>query len=493
MKKLILLLLGTLSLMSCKKFLREYSQTEVIPKTAADFGEILYTEGYPVGSQLLQPWMVYLTDDVQCYFAPFIAGEAGTARDFYQWQPNFDNTAPSKGYPTVDTWEAYYRVLLGANVALQYLDKSIGTQAEKDQYKGEAYTLRAFYHFMLVNIYGRPYNDSTTTPEKSPGIPLRLSANLSDQYLARSTVKEVYEQVEKDLDSAIYLMELHKSKVEDYRISYLAAHLLASRVYLYEEKWDQAIGHAAVVIRDHPQLMNYNEWIGIDDIFTKPLTGRANIETIWCYGNVNEQSLQPYGTCYNISHDLANCFEPADLRSQIAIQQTPDELKSIFAFDYSSQKNMTGGLNSDNGLTNTWRSAEAYLNMAEAYIQLYRTKGDGPAGSKGLQALNTLRQGRFMPADFKPWTLLPASEMLDSCRAERRRELYVEECHRWFDLRRYGMPSITHAYLPAAGVTEYYKLQRRDPQYIMSIPQSAMTRNPALTPNPTISGLRKAE
>jgi hypothetical protein len=494
MKKLIILLLGTLSLMSCKKFLQEYSQTDVIPKSASDFGELLYTEGYPRTYKVLQPWSVFMTDDVQCYYGPVLEGTnaAAMAAPFYQWQPNFDITATTTGIGSVDTWETYYKLLLGTNVALQYLDNSTGTQLEINQYKGEAYTLRAFYHFILVNFYARPYNDSTTTPDKSPGVPLRTTANMADGYLGRNTVKEVYDQIEKDLDSAMYLLDAQKATTEPYRISYLAAHLIASRVYLYEEKWDKAIEHANFVIQYHPQLMDYNEWIGVPDLTVKPLMGTSNIESLWCYGLMAEQIPDPYNTAYNVSHDLVNTFEPNDLRFQLTISETPEFLKEYIAFDYYQFKAQPSDLDVSRFLTTSWRSSEAYLNLAEAAIQKYRTKGDAEAGNKAVAALNTLREHRFTPSTFVPWTIQPADKLLEMCRTERRRELYAEECHRWFDLRRYGMPAITHVYQPRAGVSEVYRLKKGDPQYTISIPQNAISRNPALIQNP-ISEERKPE
>ncbi|MCW3467032.1 RagB/SusD family nutrient uptake outer membrane protein [Chitinophaga nivalis] len=483
-------------MMSCKKFLAEYSQTDVTPKSTGDFAEILYSDGYPDSRTLLQPWMVFLDDDAESYNGPIIDNTkfmpGGGA--IFQWQPDYIvRTAAAGNTTSLNSWGTYYHLLLGTNVVLQYLDNAIGTQEEKDLYKGEAYTLRAFYHFMLVNIYAKPYNDSTTTPDKSPGVPIRVSANLSDNFLSRNTVQEVYEQITKDLDNAIALLDKQKKNREVYRISHTAAHLLASRVYLYMEKWDKAIEHADKVLLYHPQLMDLNTWGGVPNPEEKPLVGQYNLETIWCYGRPEEQSDLPYAIAYEISHDLVKTFADNDLRKQIGIYETPEFMKEFLAADFGQAKYVGENSSAKMRLPNSWRSAEAYLNRAEAYIQQYRTKGNAGAAAQALNSLNTLRASRTDRASFTPWELKPADQLLQMCRDERRRELFREEAHRWFDLRRYGMPAIRHVYRPDRNSVQIFRLPARDPQYVMPIPDEVLTRNPVLVQNPLFSGTRLPE
>ena len=71
--------------------------------------------------------------------------------------------------------------------------------------KAEAYALRAYCYFMLVNFFGMPYNYGD--PEKNPGVPLKLDMGVRDEYLSRNSVAEVYASVEKDLLEGIRLLE----------------------------------------------------------------------------------------------------------------------------------------------------------------------------------------------------------------------------------------------------------------------------------------------
>ena len=61
---------------------------------------------------------------------------------------------------------------------------------------------------------------------------------------------------------------------------------------------------------------------------------------------------------------------------------------------------------------------------------------------------------------------------------ERRKELCYEG-QRWFDLRRYGMPSIQHKW-----EGKIYTLTKNDPSYVLPIPPNVLQRNLLLEQNP---------
>ena len=57
------------------------------------------------------------------------------------------------------------------------------------------------------------------------------------------------------------------------------------------------------------------------------------------------------------------------------------------------------------------------------------------------------------------------------------------EGHRWFDLRRYGMPSIEHTWVDENGNRTTYTLEEQDPGYVVPLSQDVLDRNPRLEQN----------
>ena len=88
-------------------------------------------------------------------------------------------------------WSNLYNGINRANVLLANLDKNPEiSQAKRDVIRGETLFLRGFYYFMLVQYYG--------------GVPLRLepTRSVEDVDIPRASVKEVYDQIVKDMTAA---------------------------------------------------------------------------------------------------------------------------------------------------------------------------------------------------------------------------------------------------------------------------------------------------
>lgn len=488
----LLLCLGSVS---CKKFLAESSQSDFTPKTTESYSELLMGTGYPLATGRLQRALCLMDDDMQEY-PPVVANGSGVSPQqglpAYAWQPDCFQGMETSGFDpsglNIDGYKNYYNLIMGANVALQYTPGSEGTQSDKDYLMGQAYALRAFYYLQLVNLYGRPYNDSTTTPDKSLGVPLMLTANVSDSMPPRNTVAQVYSQIQSDLSNAFSRLDGEQRTGDIYRMDHISAHLLASRVALYMCNWDSVISYASYVIQYHPQLMDLNNWfprvydaLGVP-VFI-PIVGDGNAETLWTYGNYYENYPGIVADAYDASQDLANQFDATDLRAQIYIDIVPSFLAQwVAVLNQITKWNTALGYNSS--ITGcAFRSSEAYLNRAEAYAQKYIQTGESSYEQKALNDLNTLRAKRYAPADFQPVQSMSADSLLLFCRNERRREL-CREGQRWFDLRRYGMPSITHQYGLVQGSTQTYTLQAHDPQYTLQIPPTAILLNQNLVQNP---------
>lgn len=483
---IILLFLASVHFSSCKKFLEEKTQSEMTPETTEDYSQLLFGISYPRSTTVLMPGVHLMSDDVQFYANQYnnYDEEAQRGHPAYSWQFNFDDLAREVSLIGTyhDSWTVLYKHITGCNIAIASTGESTGTTSEKNQLLGEAYALRAFLYWHLINLYGKPFNDSASSPDKNPGVPLLLSADLRNEHPVRSTVAEVYTQIRKDIEQSITYFNIEKKKSTLFRFNYPAAHLFASRIYLYTEEWDKVIEHATASIGAQPMIIDLNDWPAgyyYDESMYKPIHAQPNVETLFLYGNKNEASTGA-DIMSGFSEDLASEFEEKDLRTTIYYSKLPDFLGMFTPLKYGTQKRdlKTGSVENFTSL----RTSEAYLNRAEAYAQLYATTNNTVHAQRALDDLNFFRQRRFSPADFQPLTIMPPAELLQFCRDERRREFF-EEGQRWFDLRRYGMPEIIHLYALSTGVQKF-KLEKRDPQYTLLIPREAIRLNPGLQQNP---------
>ncbi len=130
-------------------------------------------------------------------------------------------------------WWISYKILFSTNAMISSIKE--GTDKVSDHILGENYFLRAITHLNLLRLYSMPYS----LGRENPGIVIRNSTDCSKTI--RSTVGEGYDQVESDLKEAARLMKGGTRRGNNGYVNYEAAMGLLSRVYLYEEKWQECI------------------------------------------------------------------------------------------------------------------------------------------------------------------------------------------------------------------------------------------------------------
>jgi hypothetical protein len=466
MKRYLLLLplfALVLSFSSCKKFLEEQSQTDVIPKTANDLNELLIGGAYMSASaESSSQTLRMIDDDVAMDAFLFTATRFGV----YTWQPEASILPAQVAGATL--WNFRYPKIMTCNLVLQYAAKVSGTTAEIENVEGQAYLLRALNYFMLVNYYGKPYTDRLSNPEEDLGVPILLDGNLSLEGKPRNTVVQVYRQILSDLDKGIELLERSGKNNSLFRINHIAGYLLASRVHLHMGNWEKSIEAANNVLSRKSTLMDLSSW-GTPNQNTKPIVDLPNVETIWGHGELDVIPSVSEDMGYRLSEDLISSFEPGDLRSTIYISNKRS-IKRATVSNFAK----TG---------QAFRVSEALLNRAEAYAQLNKL-GQTANAQLALNDLNTLRKKRFSAATYQDLTSDGADDLIRKCTLEKRREFFDEESHRWFDLRRMGMPAIKHVYYTSNVQSLTYTLQERDPAYLLQIPRFVLERNPKLVSNP---------
>lgn len=501
MKSKIFVLLLTWTFGGCGDFLEEQSLSEIRPSTVRDMEKILEGEAYfsPENGYILNRGTDIFTDDVCCnvvnnQYAP--VKEKGRYR--FTWDKTMFDEAG--GGVDVSFWQGPYEQIKGCNVVLDYIDDMDGDVAKRDHLKGEAYVLRGFYYLMLVNFFGMPYNYDD--PTKNPGVPLKLTSGVTDERFARNSVAECYRQIEADLLNGTRLLTANKDEksLKMTRLNYLAGYALLSRLYLYMEDWEKAYRYADSVLMDKPDL------IDLRSVSTGGVYYSTTPEEI-LWAGIEEYNKYNVGMKYpfSVSTDLSSLFLRDVNDGEIDIRGDYDNvdwmevtISPVFlkrgrqwvttAYEYWVAVILKGNSTGEGYCfySGGARTAEMYLNRAEVSVRRYIQTGNREDGERALRDLNALRSKRFKEgyADKVLSDFSSGEELLEFCLRERRRELCGEGNHRWFDLRRLGMPELKHVFVDDDnGFETPYTLPENDSRYALPIPEEVIRKNPSLALN----------
>ena len=489
MKIKIFIFAIVLLLSSCSEFLEPKSPNEYIPKHASALDEMLLGSAYP--SSTSDPLFVFhniLDDDVKITDENVTWGEVNVNQreafmQLFSWHPDLQMTMKDAGnYQKV--WETYYNLILGANAALDYIKEVSGTEEDKAHVQAQALALRAFYYLQLVNLFGEPY----TYNKEALGVPLNLTSALSISYDKRKTVGEVYDQIVRDLDEAekyFLMLPNEKQFLPNYRITLPAVQLLKARVNLYMNNLEEAAKYAKNVIEDWDFVLYDLRSISYDGVTFPNYVTYDNPETIWAFGKRNDllkfthdlmgdYGVKDHRVLINASDELVDNYEDeGDLRKQFYL--VPEYGYTPVCYLAVSKCVFLGeSIPSDDKFMLALRLSEAYLILAEATAKTDPTIA--------LNAVNELRKKRISEEKYKDKSGLSGDELLEFVRNERRRELCFEG-HRWFDLRRYGMPSFTRVWKEGGVAAKWFTMEKEDAAYTLPISKEVMDRNPGLVQN----------
>ncbi len=454
---------------SCGDFLEEKSQDLFIPKTVQDYKEFVAGEMLNMGQHngvVLAEYLDILTDDVSDRVKPRRKDSQDSREKmwgYYSWQAepeiDFNNT-----FTADQLWDVAYHRILTANIILNRLPEITGEQAKKNDLEAEVRFIRAWSYFMLVNVYAKPYEDATQA-STTIAVPLNTATSVENRQLKRATLADIYTLIEEDLTKAVSLFSETNITKNIYRPNLNASLLLLSRVALYTKQYQKAADWAT-------QLIN-NGSVKLFDLSKQPVRStlrffdEENKEILFTFGSRNAYRLYVYVSasgsekgCYAVNPTLYSMFNTNDRRKNAFFTSVTGGGIKPFKFYQNSSKNMLPG---------ALHLSEAYLNRAEAYVELGQV-------AKAVDDLNTIRANRI--ANYTNVSITNADDAKQEVRKERRMELCFEGL-RWFDLRRWGCPELKHTYNANNGTSPAieYTLNQGDERYTLPIPRRERNLN----------------
>lgn len=286
MKKYIISisLLFALGMSACNDFLDTLPDTRSTIKSTEDARKLLIS-AYP--DKGINWFAELLSDNVNEVSENESWGNNFQEELFYYADPTeINNDAPQFFWSS--SWDAIYT----SNVAIDELNKQPDS-AEKRALLAEAKLIRAYNHFMLLNVYAHSYNPKYADTDL--GIPI-MEEPVKDIKAKkdRKSVAEVYAFIDKDLQEALPNISDDIYKAPKFHFNKKAAYAFATRFYLFYQKWDKVEEYAAVVFEGNPQGV-LRDWTAItktpDDWTQRGLTyvntdAKSNFLLLNCITNL---------------------------------------------------------------------------------------------------------------------------------------------------------------------------------------------------------------
>lgn len=186
---------------------------------------------------------------------------------------------------TASMWNQLYNVIDNANTIITMLKPAEDEEPSSDAQTmlGEAYSLRAYCYFWLINLWQHPYSVAAD----SMGVPLKTEEVYRQE---RVSVREIYTQILSDIQTGYGYLEgknFHNGKVG---LSEYAAAAIYANVLMFTGDYENAAKYAKIAAESAPLNSESDMLSGFNSL--------SMSEVIWGY-NVNSETTGYYASFFS--------------------------------------------------------------------------------------------------------------------------------------------------------------------------------------------------
>ncbi|WP_256006767.1 RagB/SusD family nutrient uptake outer membrane protein [Pedobacter deserti] len=389
------------------------------------------------------------------------------------WDETVDRAALR---PNCDIYEPIYSVIgKTCNPVISRADAAKGVRSLIDRYKAEALVLRAWFHYLSVNIFAKAYNPATANTDG--GVPYLLETDLISEPSKKYTVAEVYDLILKDLDDAFKLNAMLDEGVNTQRVGKSFAYAVQARVFLTMRRFDEALvsARASLAINSHiddhnNMLVDYPvpgktpspkgwarpRFTSKEDLFNTP----SVMYLTWYAPEVLAQ-FDPNSVLYNYIPTFANIPYPGDYGVYFGMPGAKD----IWSFQ-GTLSEVSGA-----GLT----SVDTRLTEAECLLRTNDLNG-------AKQKMEDIRKMRIITDRYVASPAATRTELFALLKQLSRSENF-NTMKDMIDLKRWNTEPEFASNLRRTILGETYILTPQSPLWIYPFPQNATNFNLQLTQN----------
>ena len=388
-------------------------------------------------------------------------------------------------------WDNYFGIVSGANSVICNVDSVPDvtlTAAERKQWKAEALVLRSMIYFDLVRLWG----DVPLILTEPPAITsTNIEAVYPLYYPKKNTIAEVYEQIIKDLNTALEPGGVPAiDNTNKFRFSKTVANALLAKIYAEKPVRDYAkvVQYCTEVEKDVTLVAAFGDLFDMnaaktdvksrntsESIFEITFSGGGNWITWMCGVDVSSAtSTYDWAKWFTPTRDLTAAFVKAgDIERKAQTIITADVIWSNhypskgypFMYKYRSKFHSVIKI----------RLADILLLKAEALVE----QGNLTEAATLVNRVRT--RAKLLNLDAA--TVASKPLMQDAVLNERRLELAFEG-QRWFDLVRTGKVFTVMNTLNSRDVGRLPMNAVTEEKTLMPIPQPQIDKNPSMIQNP---------
>jgi len=414
-----------------------------------------------------------------------VNGMYNNLQTVYMWRVQILSDVASDMSQQIDTWDALnaadefnfsadnseiddlytslYRCVDIANSVIANVPAMTVAQGNKDDLMGQAHFVRALSYFDLARFFGGIPNVYGTE-----GVVIKLTPSVGvtdEDFVPRNTLRETYDQVEKDLIEAIAKLPETRASTDlsKAKATKPAARALLARYYLYNRQWDKAEQFATEAIANQPLSVAFETAFRskntAESLFELQFnaTDGAGLRNWYYPSNLSGRG----GTALHDATYAEMIADPADLRGKLTARNTTTN--TFYTTKWNTAQN------ADN--IQILRRSEQYLIRAEARAELNNLTG-------AAADLNVVRARAGVAAS----TAATKDALIAAILQERKLE-FVGEGHRWFDVIRRGLAlTVFSNVVRSKGSLPSYSIKVAGKQ-VLPIPSAEMRTNTKLVQN----------
>lgn len=379
----------------------------------------------------------------------------------------YDETGDRAGLtPTDATYEGHYGLISKvANIVIEMGDKASGDAQLIKQLKAEAYVLRAFLHYRLVNIYAKAYDPTTAATDG--GIPYVSDINF-EKLNEKVSVKAVYDNMMADINAAIALNSLPDQPKNGMRIGKAFAYSVKAQILLSMRDYAGALEAANLALTINSTLEDHRSYMTIPVRANRILTRvglTASDNVFYAFAS----NIDP--TIKTASPEVLTNYEPGNI-----IKDQTDTYGFAFGELYSG---VTGSplwvAGSYQGNVAGLTTSDLVIMKAECSIRTGRI-------AEGMAEIEKIRVRRIDPAVYAPLTATTEAAAMAILQRTARIE-FIFTIRNFNNIKRWNTEGKYPTTITRTVSGKTYTLSPTSKLYVFPFPQSATLFNETLTQN----------